>query len=294
MLSFSGNRVFIEGPDVIISLTDLDPSDETVEVIASQFFSRKVSLHSIKVGPCPRIVFNRVIDDQCGAAFSSVLADLDGLASMQTSVRQAVVIDSGSTVDSLNKGDAFSHLLVTSHEGSQYGCTINPNGQSEIDGGSLFAYRVPTGKNAWKTRPWLRSTVASGFKVEHGVKNMINPGAPGFCYTFFPTKEGPMNDKMKWRRPLIGLSGDCSESAYILQPTEGTSSLRGMIEGAIDRSTRYALMSEIKCGSTVGSLAIGYARFGSNDTSGCARIYVPCYEEDKVLVFGMTRNNGQE
>ena len=61
-------------------VADLDPSDDTVEVIASQFFSRKVSIHSLRFGLKPKIVFHRTIDDQCGKAFSSVLANLDSLA----------------------------------------------------------------------------------------------------------------------------------------------------------------------------------------------------------------------
>ena len=50
-------------------------------------------------------------------------------------------------------------------------------------------------------------------------------------------------------------------------------------------------MTEIKCKSTVGSLAIGYDDLYSAEAypqqSGYAKIYVPCYEQDKVLVFAM-------
>ena len=115
---------------------------------------------------------------------------------------------------------------------------------------------------------------------------------PGFCYTFSATREGLGKDK-NWQRPLIGLSGDCAESAYILRPIDGASSLRGVMEDVVDRSTKYALMSEIKCGSTVGSLAIGYDDLLSSkgttasQHNGYAKIYVPCFEQDKVLVFAM-------
>lgn len=264
-------RVLAEGPDVMFSVADLDPSDDTIEIIASQFFQKKVSLHSIKIGSDPQVVFKRVIDDQCGSAFSSVLADLDGPNSIASSTSPLpTVLDTGSTIACLEEGDAFSHLLVTSHECSdantnnQDTSTVSTANQSEtIDGGSLFAYRVP---RDWRTEVWTRSIVATGFKVEGHLRNMINPGSPGFCYTFFPTRGGNKGSN-KWRRPLIGLSGDCSESGYILQPIEG------------DSSTKYSLMSEVKCGSTVGSLAIGYTNTGST------QIYVPCYEQDKILVF---------
>jgi hypothetical protein len=67
----------------------------------------------------------------------------------------------------------------------------------------------------------------------------------------------------------------------------------GSVTDGIDKSTEYSLMCEIKCQSTVGSLAIGYDDlYTDNDTSydqqsGYAKIYVPCYEQDKVLVFSM-------
>lgn len=302
-------RVLDEGPDVMFSVADLDPLDDTIEIIASQFFSKKLSLHSLKVGPEPKIVFQRTIDDRVGAAFSSLLADLDGLATSGKSPNQPTVIDSGSTVVSLNSGDACSHLLVTSHECSyvesggdndiprqdyqvgptpSYGSATTTNDQSKIDGGSLFAYRIPAGKDAWKTKPWYRSVIATGFKVDSQISNMINPGAPGFCYTFFPTREGGIGRDKKWHRPLIGISGDCAESSYILRPIEATT--HGDINDRIDRSTNYALMCEIKCKSTVGSLAIGYDDLYSAEAeqqSGYAKIYVPCYEQDKVLVFSM-------
>jgi len=319
-------RILDEGPDVMFSVADLDPSDDTIEIIASQFFSKKLSLHSLKIGSDPRIVFRRTIDDRCGAAFSSLLADLDGLAttsssSGQQNLNQPRVVDSGSTVVSLQKGDAFSHLLVTSHECSyvdetdntntkntmenqssssaapSYGSSTTTNGQSKIDGGSLFGYRIPSGKDAWKTKPWQRSIIATGFKVDSQLNNMINPGAPGFCYTFFPTRDGgTKNNNKKWSRPLIGISGDCAESAYILRPIQ-ESGRRSYIRdgGSIDKSTNYALMCEIKCKSTVGSLAIGYDDLYSEEAeqqSGYAKIYIPCYEQDKILVFSM--GSGEE
>ena len=314
-------RILDEGPDVMFSVADLDPSDDTIEIIASQFFSKKLSLHSLKIGCDPRIVFRRTIDDRCGAAFSSLLADLDGLATTSTldqcSNHQPRVVDSGSTVVSLQKGDAFSHLLVTSHECSyadetdtntknsienqssssapSYGSSTTTNGQSKIDGGSLFGYRIPSGKDAWKTKPWQRSIIATGFKVDSQLNNMINPGAPGFCYTFFPTRDG--GTKKKWSRPLIGISGDCAESAYILRPIQESGRRSSYIRdgGSIDKSTNYALMCEIKCKSTVGSLAIGYDDLYSEEAeqqSGYAKIYIPCYEQDKILVFSM--GSGEE
>ncbi len=53
------------------------PLDDTIEVFASQFFSKKLTMHSIRRGVEPAIVFSRTIDNRCGASFSSILANLD-------------------------------------------------------------------------------------------------------------------------------------------------------------------------------------------------------------------------
>ena len=294
-------RVLDEGPDVTFSVADLDAEDDTVEIIASQFFSKRLTLHSLQTGADPKIVFRRVIDHGCGSAFSSVLADLDGLADVHRSdVVLPRVVDNGSTAATSKEGDAFSHVLVTSHEcsyadgvegrpksdDSNYGADLRQlYDGDEIDGGSLFAYRIPKGRGNWKNQPWRRSVVATGFKVQGQLNNMISPGAPGFAYTFFPTL-----DTTRWRRPLIGLAGDCAESAYILKPVDVPDDSRDVIEEVIDKSAKYDLMCEIKCEATVGSLAVGYEDLHANEAdqqSGYAKIYVPCFEKDKVLVFAM-------
>jgi hypothetical protein len=148
------------------------------------------------------------------------------------------------------------------------------------EGGSLFAYRVPEGKDAWKTEPWKRTIVASGFKVNGKLNNMINPGAPGFVYSFHAKKE----DAKVCKRPMIAVAGDCAESAYIFRP-ESSDNLNG---ASGDNSTNYKLMVEIQCKATVGSIGIGYDDFSSAEQeSGYAKLYIPCYEKDKILVFGL-------
>jgi hypothetical protein len=279
-------HVLARGPDVMFSVADLDPTDDTIEVIASEFFSKRVSLHSIKRGKRPKVTFSRSIDDHCGAAFGSILADLDGCNSIKGDALHPRVVDCGSTVKSLRSGDLFSHVLVTSHECSYGDSERNrrANGYSEpalrdLDGGSLFAYRVPTGKDAWRSKPWRRTTVATGFKVKGQLGNMINPGAPGFVYTFHAKKQ----DRNSTKRPMIAVAGDCAESAYIFRPE----TIDGKDESAsVDPSTRYKLIVEIECGATVGSIGIGYDDFTSAEQeSGYAKLYIPCYEKDKVHVF---------
>jgi hypothetical protein len=301
-------HVLDEGPDVMFSVADMDTTDDTVEVFASQFFSRKLTLHSIRRGLEPKVVFRRVLDERCGASFSSILANLD----WKNNIITRKVVDSGSTVPTLKVGDDFSHVLVTSHE-----CTFaedqdsrpsisrkNDDGNNKgtlnigtsyddsssspstlIDGGSLFSYRVPSGKDAWRTEPWIRSVIATGFRVKGQLGNMINPGAPGFCYTFYPKKENLNIPNGIFTRPLIGIAGDCAESAYILRPVE--------TETGADPSSNYALMCEIECGATVGSIGIGYEDFCyTPQQRSYAKIYIPCYEKDKILVFAL--GNGED
>eukprot|EP00536_Pseudo-nitzschia_multiseries_P008844 jgi/Psemu1/199154/e_gw1.232.77.1 len=332
-------RVLATGPDVTFAVADMDPSDDTIEVLASQFFDEKVTLHSIQRGPNPRVTFSRVIDDSPGAAFGGILVDLEEGENKQSRDRRRAprVINSGSTMKSLGEdekgegGSPFSHFLVTSHEfnsnsvedshdiannmmmtehkGGAKGKKQTP---SKVRGGSLLAYKVPKGssnfnKDAWKTEPWIRTTIASGFQVKQQIWNVINPGAPGFAYAFHAHKD----DEARGKRPMIAVAGDCAESAYIFRPqqsashasstttTTTTSTIAPATTAAagdgtvVDPQAEYKLMCEIKCGATVGSIAVGYEDLCSAEQeSGYAKIYVPCFEKDKILVFAL--GSGEE
>eukprot|EP00588_Corethron_pennatum_P022251 CAMPEP_0194318074 /NCGR_PEP_ID=MMETSP0171-20130528/14717_1 /TAXON_ID=218684 /ORGANISM="Corethron pennatum, Strain L29A3" /LENGTH=825 /DNA_ID=CAMNT_0039074867 /DNA_START=109 /DNA_END=2586 /DNA_ORIENTATION=- len=296
-------RILDEGPDVMFNVADLDPSDNTIEVIAAQFFGKKVTLHSIERGPKPRVTFSRTLDDTCGASYSAVLVDLGGPSAGDAGGDGAnhVIIDSGSSVETPGLGDTFTHLLVTSHEctyvehdetassssssspahqdiSAHQGISVGP-GHAPV-GGSLFAYAVPPGADGWRTDPWVRTVVATGFCVRSQL--LINPGAPGFCYVFYPTVEG----KERWGRPYVAISGDCAERAYVLRPAE----LGAGGDARPAAPTDYELVCEIDCGATVGSLAIGYDDFCKTDIfpNRWAKIYVPSYEKDKILVFALS------
>eukprot|EP00960_Hanusia_phi_P007913 226850-Hanusia_phi.AAC.3 len=139
--------VLAQGPDVMFEVLDLDPEDETVEVVAAEFFRQRLSFFSIKWDEScksPRVVQAEVIDDSLGQAYSVVAADLEG---------------------------PNSHLLVTTHEdlpaevsegssllpwrSSKWSYRVNTppprdlqvDDEQEVKGGSLFAYRVPVN---WK------------------------------------------------------------------------------------------------------------------------------------------------
>ena len=101
----------------------------------------------------------------------------------------------------------------------------------------------------------------------------------GFPYVFYARLE----DKEAGKRPMIAVAGDCAQSAYLFRPELTTS-----VGGRQDKSANYKLMVEIDCQSTVGSIGIGYADFTSEEQEqGYAKLYIPCYERDKVLVFAL-------
>ncbi len=98
-------------------------------------------------------------------------------------------------------------------------------------------------------------------------------------------------------RPLIAIAGDCAESAYILRPLDdnddASSSTNNHNINHQDPSSNYAMMCEIECGATVGSIGIGYEDFCfAPQQNGYAKLYIPCYEKDKVLVFAL--GNGED
>ena len=307
-------HVLVTGPDVTFAVADMNPNDDTIEILASQFFDEKVTLHSIRRGVTPEVVFTRVIDDKPGAAFGGILADLDPLSAEEmernpAGAHRPLVVDSGSTIKALNEGSSFSHFLVTSHEfntknkidNNNIGTNMmlnDSNGSAggkkksveKARGGSLLAYKVPRGSNdAWKTDPWVRTTIASGFQVKQQIWNVINPGAPGFVYAFHAHKD----DQSQGKRPMIAVAGDCAESAYIFRPQQSQEVEGNLAERLEDPQADYKLMCEIKCGATVGSIAVGYDDLcTAEQESGYAKIYVPCFEKDKIFVFAL--GSGEE
>jgi hypothetical protein len=208
------------------------------------------------------------------------------------------IVDSGSSIPTFKNGDSFSHVLVTNHESASHRdgknratgyekfreegkATVN---ESLMNGGSLFSYHVPHGKDKWKTKEWKRSVITTGIYVSDQILNMWNPGSPGLCYAFYPRREEAECKEMRISRPLIGIAGDCANKAIILRPSR-----IHQVQG--DPSSSYSIMCEIDIGGTVGSLAVGYDDLpnASPDSKGYAKLYIPSYEKDKVLVFSMGR-----
>jgi hypothetical protein len=263
--------VLCQGPDVMFEVVDLDPTDSTVEIMCAEFFSKRLTMHSVNWGDAveeipARVMRSWVLDDRCGPAYSIRVADLKG---------------SGKP----------THVLVTSHEGdfdyhqpmhsSAPPSNAAENGKDAGTGGALYAYEIP---RQWKVYPfvyprpgWRRITIVNGFKVR-GLG--INPGAPGFCYIFHarrPTPEVPRP------RPYIAIAGDCSQAAYILKPS-----------GAEDAApTDYELICTLGMDGTVGSLGIGQGHVlglqGEGDMDQDATtILVPNFDKGRIYVFQFT------
>ena len=91
---------------------------------------------------------------------------------------------------------------------------------------------------------------------------------------------------------MIAVAGDCAESAFIFRPEQVGPNEQASVS---DPKAQYKLMCEIRCGATVGSIGIGYDNLCSAaQESGYAKIYVPCYEKDKILVFAMGSGEEEE
>lgn len=97
-------HVLVAGPDVIFATAELDGQSNTLEVVAAEFFSQKLSLHVISLGATVAVTKSKTIDDTIGPGYSVQLADLNN--------------------------DGKKELLVTNHQGT---ATLS----------GLFAYEIP-------------------------------------------------------------------------------------------------------------------------------------------------------
>jgi len=268
--------VITQGPDVMFEVVDLDPDDDSVEIIAAEFFSERLTL-------------------------TSVTSRNGWFGQKQLEVKQKLVLDNdvgpayGVTAANLltgNPEDKPTHLLVTSHAcqydlDSDFSVEEITCGSEQAGAGVLYAYEIPTanwlggatggGTEGW--RGWKRSVIASGFRV-HGLG--INPGAPGFVYTFHPRKS--MQGKAP---PYIAVAGDCAQAAYILAPVS--------TESFTLDPTHYETLCMISCEGTVGSLAFGYLQIPGDDDfqldstkDEWIKIFIPSYDQDKIYIFEMT------
>jgi len=269
-------NVLIEGPDVTFAVVQLG-DDDTFEVIAPEFFSKKVMLYSISrrgvdgTSP-PSIVFSRTIDDNCGFAYGIAL--MPASKSSQNLYRNKIINGGGLQKSSIDDDTSFTHVIVTNHENSNYGDGDNGEvfGSCEI-GGAMFSYAVPSD---WRAGSWARETVSSS-PFEVCSRLSFQPGAPGFPYIFKPDLDKDEN--------YIALAGDGSERAYIFRPKE-----EEWTTGGGKSCLNYELMAEIEFGCTVGSMGISHGKiFGSKGQGRMANLFVCCHENDYVFTFSFAR-----
>jgi len=273
------------------------------QIFAAEFFSRRLTLHrlrrgSVKEKRLPQLIASQVIDKSLGPAYSVVLADLRGegrhthvlvsshecaYASLDDQGGEYYLIKPSVLHDWHSKLTIFvfalSHVLLPSPfqiAGLSHAPSKDSNSKSQLvnsnsKGGSLYSYEIP---REWKSGGyrWRRRTIATGFQVR--TWGQLNPGAPGFPYTFYPHKS---MEKQKGSRPYILLAGDCSHAAYVFRPIGGQDGLD------------YDLWAEINCGGTVGSLAVTHLPLFTQDhdstggkEDGWAKLFIPNFDANKV------------
>jgi len=283
--------VLARGPDVMFEVVDLDPSDDSVEVIAAHFFGSRLSVHSLRaVGKKPFI-------------------EVSELHSIETEGRPygLCLLPQQSSSPSSSAANGPGHVLVSTHEcaydvpsavamafSALKGAypQVRPGGSADRGaegwaeggaGGALYAYELPSARSSAKEKKsWGRRTLFRGFKVR-GWGGIFSPGAPGFPYVFnMPSRpDAP---------PLILLAGDCTGSAYIFSPVDraGAGAVAGAGAGGEEEAETslapYELAFEIECGATVGSAAV----LPTDDASGDVEIFVPSYELNRVHAFRLS------
>jgi hypothetical protein len=96
-------------------IVDMDNSDTSIEVIAGQFFGKKLTIHSIDIdaNTLPKVIHRRIIDDQFGASYASTVAQLlpeeyersENDDDHNTQQPRHVVIDCGSPITTILPGN---------------------------------------------------------------------------------------------------------------------------------------------------------------------------------------------
>lgn len=250
--------VITTGPDVMFEVIDIDPDDDSIEIVAAEFFNERLTLTSLAprrdwLGPNKiQVKQKMVIDAGCGPAYGVTAANL------RTG----------------RPGDPPTHLLVTSHAcqydpASDFSVEEITCGSDRAGGGVLYAYEIPTAN--WQVggapaaegwRGWERRALASGFRVHQDQPRGFNPGAPGFVYAFHPTRRAAREGKDP---PYIAVAGDCAQAAYILAPAARHDKSDSGGGYSIQKAADYEMLCMISCGGTVGSLAFGFLDIHDDD-----------------------------
>lgn len=137
--------------------------------------------------------------------------------------------------------DGFDEIVATNHE-------------SDPTKSAVIAYEIP--KN-WKSDPWPRHVLATGFVVTEGGFNQATPGS---AWPFYPALKANT-------RPWIFIDGDGSQKAYQLRPIDG-------------KRFEYELTIVVDTGATVGAVALADV-----DGDGFTEVFIPAYDTGLVYVY---------
>ena len=213
-------------------LADLD-SDGNYEILAAQYLNPGFYVYWTSSGWASSQGIHKVaIDTTLGSMFDVSVVDLNG--------------------------DGSVEVMVTNH--------VNQDTPGDVSG--VWAYELPAGgAGAWKTEPWIRHTIASGFPTY-----VSGPGqaSPGEAVAFFPVQNATT-------KPWILLGGDGDETAYLISPVSEMAS-----------NWTYVTDRVIDFGATVGEVAAidldndGYSEFLVPDYGG-GRIYVYTFNPNAPL-----------
>ncbi|GMI52197.1 hypothetical protein ScalyP_jg869 [Parmales sp. scaly parma] len=284
-------HVLCKGPDVEFTIVDMDPKDGCIEVVAAEFFSRRVSLTSLRVegeGGL-EVVFRRYLDADCGNAYGVAVMpkiycggkDEHDEEETPTTPTKNVILDGPF------RGKEFDSIIVSNHEDFK-NSDNDDSDAADRPGGNLFSFSVPNQAGDWKVDEWTKKVIAGGFRVKSRLS--INPGAPGFPYLFYPEERHLLSSNLK-SRPYIALAGDGAEAAYIYRPVPAAAAAAATATETETETSElnYELMAEIECGATVGSLAISHGLFCGKGREGFANVFIACYETNFVQVISLNK-----
>jgi hypothetical protein len=157
-------------------------------------------------------------------------------------------------------GAGFGVELMTINN-TEYALVTNHQGSSDSPTGSVYLYKVPD--EVTDVCSWKRYVLVSGIPVRQSGVQQASPGNAVFFYA----KKGDE----KTNKPMIGLSGDGSQHAYILEPVEPS---------LASESFKYKVSWNQTVDCTVGAVA-----FGDVNNDGNTEMFVAAYDNGFVYAY---------
>lgn len=289
--------VLAKGPDVMFEVVDLDPEDDTVEVFAAEFFSRRLTLHRVqkgdhRTGRLPRVLTSEVLDDTLGPAYSVVLADLRGDGNGQPT--HVLVSSHECQYEGLAGGDEMGAAAGTAAGG--FATPGEAAGMAAAALTGVMEGRPPRGPGLQGSSSASAAAAAAAagatFRAggeEDGDGPELEPELKGGSLFAYEIPRA-WRKRVPWRRSVVATGfhvrtwGQINPGApgfpYVFYPHSAMQGQKGqrpyiLLAGdcshaayiyrpvparelADPADVRYEPMAQINCGGTVGSLAVGY------------------------------------